>query len=366
MNNIAVLRTERDGVEFFTVVATGESGMSQSGLARACGVSQPSISELVAKLNPIGKQPSKKLKPSTSKGFGSIVRSPQTLIGKAPSKWLQPCIGKDFTLIGSYSDSDIKTRNVTVYTAEFCAAVIKHYAYSGSETAQDFDYSLGVIGLTSYIQSQTGWLPEEFKAAPKEHDKLDRFLGLAWEWDRGVMMAVDWGSYYADMTEDWSFFEELGVSVPIKLENYEIDMSESWTFFDAVVFSGFTPEEFIKFEDETKQLGLQKHSKNEQVKLFFERNPGIKERQKPYTEAVEAMLKLPKIPKLFRINFLKKYGCEPDELYSQLEDSASALRSYRIGYADRTQYADPRYPYSCDPDYMEGWNANISASLVNE
>ena len=71
-----------------------------------------------------------------------------------------------------------------IYTAEFCAAVIKHYAYSGSETAQDFDFSLGVIGLTSYIQSQTGWLPEEFRAAPKEHDKLDRFLSLAWEWDR--------------------------------------------------------------------------------------------------------------------------------------------------------------------------------------
>jgi hypothetical protein len=229
---------------------------------------------------------------------------------------------------------------VTIYTAEFCAAVIKHYAYSGSETAQDFDFSLGVIGLTSYIQSQTGWLPEEFKAAPKEHDKLDQFLGLAMEWDRGPMMVVDWDG--------------------------EVDMSDSWTFFDAVVFSGFTPEEFIVFEDETRELGLQKHSKSEQVKLFFNRNPEIQERQKPYTERIERILRLPKNSQLFQMTFFEEYGCNLDSLYLKVETSASALRLYRLGYADRTQYADPRYPYSRDSDYMEGWNANTSASLVNK
>lgn len=355
MNSLAVLRTERDGVEFFTIAATGESGMSQSGLARACGVSQPSISELVAKLNPIGKISSKELKASTSKGFGSIVRSPQALIGKAPSKWLQACIGKDFTLIGSYSDSDIKTRNVTVYNAEFCAAVIKHYAYSGSETAQDFDFSLGVIGLTSYIQSKTGWLPEEFKAAPKEHDKLDQFLSLAWEWDRGVMMMVDWDSYYTDLTEDWSFAEERGVLVEIKVESYEVDMSDSWTFFDAVVFSGFNVEEFIQFHDETKQLGLKKQSKDEQVNLFFERNPEIKKRQKPYAEKVQKMLSGAKNPQMFKMLFVNAFGSHYDSIYCELENSADDLRAYRLGCADQKEYAEPRFIYC--PEYMEGWNA---------
>ena len=345
MSNITVLRTERNGVEFFTIAATGESGMSQSGLARACGKDQSTISRLIEALS--GKKSSKTLKPSTYKGFAPSgkfslkklnpsVDKDLTLMQKVYSKWLQPFTGKDLTLMRDHSSSDSKTRNVTVYTAEFCAAVIKHYAYSGSETAQDFDFSLGIIGLTSYIQSQTGWLPKEFKAAPKEHDKLDEFLGLAMEWDRGPMMVVDWEG--------------------------EVDMSDSWTFFDAIVFSGFTPEEFILFEDETRELGLQKHSKSEQVKLFFKRNPEIEERQKPYTENVRRMLRLPKNSQLFRMTFLDEYGCNLDNLYSKLETSASALRIYRLGYADRTQYADPQYPYSRNSDYLEGWNANISVS----
>ena len=38
-----ITRVERDGVEFFTIDATGESGMSEVGLARLCGVSQQGI-----------------------------------------------------------------------------------------------------------------------------------------------------------------------------------------------------------------------------------------------------------------------------------------------------------------------------------
>jgi hypothetical protein len=345
MTSLTVLRTERDGVEFFTVAATGESGMSQTGLARACGVSRQALikieSALVTKsfskglkqsaskgLNPVTKTSPKALKPSVSKGFNPVT--------KAPSEWLQPFVGKDLNLSGSYEKNG---GAVKVYTAEFCAAVIKHYAYSGSKVAQAFDSSLGVIGLTSYIQSQTGWLPEEFKAAPKEHDKLDRFLSLAMEWDRGVMMVVD-------------------------DEGYEVDMSDSWTFFDAVVFSGFTVEEFIKFQDETVKLGLQKHSKSEKVKLFFERNPEIVERQKPHTENLERMLRLPKSPQLFRMTFFEEFGCEPDDIYWDLVQSALDSRIYEIGYADRAKRTEPLNPRI--DSYMRGWNANTSASLVNK
>ncbi|NKB17286.1 MAG: hypothetical protein HC770_02850, partial [Pseudanabaena sp. CRU_2_10] len=42
-----ITRVERDGVEFFTINATGESGMSESGLARLCGVTQQAISKLL-------------------------------------------------------------------------------------------------------------------------------------------------------------------------------------------------------------------------------------------------------------------------------------------------------------------------------
>ena len=42
-----IIRVEEDGVEFFTVAATGESGMSQSGLARLCGVDEGAVRKLL-------------------------------------------------------------------------------------------------------------------------------------------------------------------------------------------------------------------------------------------------------------------------------------------------------------------------------
>jgi len=52
-----ITRVERDGVEFFTLNATGESGMSESGIARLCGVAQQSIHAYLKSLRtlPTGK-----------------------------------------------------------------------------------------------------------------------------------------------------------------------------------------------------------------------------------------------------------------------------------------------------------------------
>ena len=44
---MTITRVIRDGVEFFTIDETGESGMSESGLARLCNVSRQSVSELL-------------------------------------------------------------------------------------------------------------------------------------------------------------------------------------------------------------------------------------------------------------------------------------------------------------------------------
>ena len=303
-NNLAVLRTENNGVEFFTLSETGESGMSQSGLARACGITKQSLSELVAKIAPSGKSQKKDLKPATDKGLALSGKTPQKTLktstdkgfnpsGKTHSKWLKPFLGKNLNLTTNcFKNGGL----VTVYSAKFCAAVIKHYAYSGSEQAQDFDSELGIIGLTSYIQSQTGWLPEKFKAAPEAHKKLSEFLDLATEWDRGVMLKVD-------------------------DEGYEIDMSDSWTFFDAVTFAGFTVKEFVKFQDENRLLELQSHSKNEQVKLFLERNPVTAKRLQPYMDNVKKMLTV-KSPRLFHTIYFETYGRTPNDSYWELFQSA--------------------------------------------
>lgn len=51
-----VLRTESEGVEYFTIAETGESGMSQRGLARACGKALSTVQNLVNNLTD-GKAP---------------------------------------------------------------------------------------------------------------------------------------------------------------------------------------------------------------------------------------------------------------------------------------------------------------------
>lgn len=119
--------------EFYTVEETGESGMSQSGLAALSGVSQQAISDLE-----------------------------KTLTSKAPSKWLEPFVSKDLTLTSTDLDPDLtvnskKVGKLKVYKSAFCARVIQHYAFRGIEVAQ---YSLDQfteLGINLWIQSITGW-----------------------------------------------------------------------------------------------------------------------------------------------------------------------------------------------------------------
>jgi hypothetical protein len=94
--------------EFYTV----ESGMSQSGLAVLCGVTQQAISDLE-----------------------------KTLTSKAPSKWLEPFVGEDFTLASTEVDPALTVNNrkvgrLTVCRANFCVRVVQHYAFRGNEVAQ--------------------------------------------------------------------------------------------------------------------------------------------------------------------------------------------------------------------------------------
>lgn len=50
---------DEDGAEYFTVISTGRSGMSQSGLASFVGVSPKSINVLVKKLKMLTPQSTK-------------------------------------------------------------------------------------------------------------------------------------------------------------------------------------------------------------------------------------------------------------------------------------------------------------------
>jgi hypothetical protein len=127
-----IIRVEEDGVEFFTVVETGESGMSYSGLARLSGVTQPAISTLVRDL----------------------------IKGKAPKR-LKPWIGKDLHLMEDFVKRGGK---VKILRSDFCTATVKHYAFEGNEVAEYSLEKFADLGMLTWIQGITGWKPPETKA----------------------------------------------------------------------------------------------------------------------------------------------------------------------------------------------------------
>ncbi len=148
----SIIRTEENGIEYYTVAATGKSGMSQRGLARACGVDEKSIRVLAKELR--NKPLSKPLEPFV----GKDLKLTKNLI--VTGKQGKPAIGKP----------------AIVYKASFCSAVIKHYAYKGSEKAQEIDLLTGKIGLSHFIQTKTEWTPTQSAAAPQAQDRISRIL----------------------------------------------------------------------------------------------------------------------------------------------------------------------------------------------
>lgn len=175
-----ILKAEENGIEYFTVAATGESGMSQRGLARACGKSHTAIQK-IEKLVATGGA-GKRLNRFTGQALRVATNSPGMPI---------------------------------VYASNFCSAVIKHYAYQGSEIAQDIDDLTSDVGITHFIQAKTGWTPEQYKAAPQAQAKIDRILNSPDPWRKLYEKefcdrAFKWfgGRFYWDFCYCWMTPEE--------------------------------------------------------------------------------------------------------------------------------------------------------------
>lgn len=126
---LAVIRQEREGVEFFTVEGTGESGMSLSGLARLCGVEEKAIRKLLGSLNSVRtKLLPESLKPFADKGIQ-----------------LKP---------------NAAYQNVVIIRDEVCAAVIEYYSFdthSSTPSALNAYRSFASRGIRAWIQGITGW-----------------------------------------------------------------------------------------------------------------------------------------------------------------------------------------------------------------
>ncbi len=119
-------------LDFYTVLATGESGMSQSTLAKLAGVNK-----------------------------SSICRLESTLVTKAPSHYLESYINKGFTLVTSdqakLTIDGQDTGNLNIYKSDFCAAVITHYAMKGNQVALYYLANFCSLGITKWIHGITGW-----------------------------------------------------------------------------------------------------------------------------------------------------------------------------------------------------------------
>lgn len=128
-----IIRKTEEGIEFYTVALTGQSGMSQSGLAILAGVDRKTLKTLE-----------------------------DTLAKKAPSEALEPFVGIPLTL--GIEDPKIDGKsvgNLKIYKAAYCAAVLKHYASDLDNKKRDIPVfallKFAELGINSWIQGITGW-----------------------------------------------------------------------------------------------------------------------------------------------------------------------------------------------------------------
>jgi len=137
-----ILRQEIDGVEYFTIASTGESGMSQRGLSRLCGVGLRAVQNLL-----------------------------NNLTKKTAPHWLQSLVESDLYLT---KKTAVRGGKTTPIKAQVCWGILRYYERKGrSEAARALDV-IGAIGINSFIQAKTGWLPAQYQSSSKQRQELSR------------------------------------------------------------------------------------------------------------------------------------------------------------------------------------------------
>jgi hypothetical protein len=169
---------------FYTVDATGESGVNQTALAVLTGVTQQAISNLE-----------------------------KTLTSRAPSKYLEPFVGKRLTLTSSEEDDltvdGVPAGNLKIYTAVFTAAVIRHYDRLGYEVAQYSADQFMEMGVNAWIQSVTGWSKTETQRSyiPYWYQRLSLFTAK-------TRIPDGWWSAFEELAKMMREMEGFGYVLP--------------------------------------------------------------------------------------------------------------------------------------------------------
>ena len=131
---MTITRVERDGVEFFTIDETGESGMSESGLARLCSVAASSVHRFVSN-NSVRWDDEKTLDPKFRKTIS-------------------------FCTTNRENSSSSQKSNLKILSATVCARTIEHFAFDARSKTDEaiFAYrKFAVKGINAWIQEATHW-----------------------------------------------------------------------------------------------------------------------------------------------------------------------------------------------------------------
>jgi hypothetical protein len=197
-----IIRVVQNGVEFYTRVCDGESGMSQSGIGRLVGEHHHQIGRIATYLENFENTEIPE-KPKRTKGrppkqrsetfYEDFLKDGDPLAHKWLSKQLEPFIRSVPTLAQSGTLDGKDLGNIKIYRHDFCGAVIRHFAYRGNETAQ---YSLDKFsdrGILDWIHEITGWQPEPKTIKPQTRA---RELGIN---PRYVCSVFDRHIFYNDL-----------------------------------------------------------------------------------------------------------------------------------------------------------------------
>lgn len=129
MTNMQMVQKEVDGIEFYVSIDGKQSGMSISGLARLCGITRPSLQDLLQKIH-----------------LGDA--------GKKTSETLKALCSKNLYL---QVDAD---KNAQVIAADICASVIEYYAFeskAANDTAKFSFRKFASKGMDLWIKEVTGY-----------------------------------------------------------------------------------------------------------------------------------------------------------------------------------------------------------------
>ncbi len=131
---MTITRVVRDDVEFFTIDRTGESGMSEAGLARLCDVSRPAVTKFIRETG--------------------VTKNGKYNLEDAPSRYsrVQPK--------GLTPDERSYISHFHFISAAVCADVIEHYAIDSRHKTEAalFAYrKFAKMGINAWIQEMTEW-----------------------------------------------------------------------------------------------------------------------------------------------------------------------------------------------------------------